>query len=60
MIGGGPISWQSRRQRSISTSTAEAEYVALFEASKQAAWISGFLEELHVARSLIGDCGILT
>lgn len=60
MLGGGPVSWQSRRQKSVSTSTAEAEYVALFEASKQAIWTTGFLNELHVADTLIDTDGILT
>ncbi|KAI0994142.1 hypothetical protein K3495_g14041 [Podosphaera aphanis] len=60
MLGGGPVCWQSRRQKSISTSTAEAEYVALFEASKQAAWTTGFLNELRVANTLIDKDGLLT
>lgn len=60
MIGGGPVCWQSRRQKSISTSTAEAEYVALFEASKQAIWVHGFLSDLRVAKELIDENGLLT
>lgn len=60
MLGNGPVSWQSRRQKSVSTSTAEAEYVALFEASKNATWLTGFLNELHVSEKLIDDSGILT
>ena len=59
MLGGGPICWQSKRQKSISTSTAEAEYVALCEASKQAIWVTGFLKELHIDNLLIDDGGIL-
>jgi hypothetical protein len=34
-LGGGPISWNSTKQRCVSTSTTEAEYVALSEVSKQ-------------------------
>ena len=55
MLGGGPVSWQSRRQKSISTSTAEAEYVALFEAAKQSIWVKRLLEELNVTEELLGD-----
>ncbi|KAI0995313.1 hypothetical protein K3495_g12869 [Podosphaera aphanis] len=60
MLGGGPICWQSKRQKSISASTAEAEYVALFEASKQIIWVTGFLDELHVFDKLVDDKGMLT
>ena len=59
MLGGGPVCWQSRKQKSVSTSTTEAEYVALSEASKQAIWVSRLLKELH-APELISDNGILT
>ena len=42
----GPISWTSKKQRSVSTSTTEAEYVALCQAGKQAVWSRGLLREL--------------
>lgn len=34
--------------------------MALFEASKQAVWVTGFLKELYAAESLIDNSGILT
>jgi|SRR5271167_2755799 len=40
------VAWTSRKQRSISTSTTEAEYVALCQAGKQAVWTRGLLKEL--------------
>lgn len=58
MLGGGPICWQSKRQKSVATSTTEAEYIALFEASKQSIWIRRLLTELKVANKLIGDDGM--
>ncbi|XP_059051907.1 uncharacterized protein LOC131846587 [Achroia grisella] len=42
----GAISWQSTKQRSVAISTAEAEYVSLSEASKEAVFLKRFLEEL--------------
>ena len=36
---GGPISWRSRKQKSIACSTMEAEYVSIAEACKEIVWI---------------------
>lgn len=42
----GAISWQSSKQRSIALSTAEAEYISLSEASKEAIFLRRFLKEI--------------
>ena len=42
----GAISWKSQRQRSTALSTAEAEYMALAEATKEAVWLKGFLSSV--------------
>ena len=47
LLNSGVITWNSTKQRCISTSTTEAEYVALSEASKQGQWIRGLLRELQ-------------
>lgn len=39
MLGGGPISWQSKLQSVVATSTAEAEYVAGAHAAREAVWL---------------------
>jgi hypothetical protein len=46
ILGGGPITWTSIKQRSVSTSTTESEYMALSEACKQGYWIRALLGEL--------------
>ena len=35
-IGGGPVSWSSRKQGSVALSTSEAEYVALSSSAQEA------------------------
>ena len=40
------ISWISKRQATVSTSTLEAEYVAMAEAAKEAKWLSGLMDEI--------------
>ena len=46
MLLGGPLAWYSRKQRSVSTSITEAEYVALCQGSKEAVWFRELLREL--------------
>jgi hypothetical protein len=43
MLTQGVITWSSKMQRSISTSTAEAEYHVPAYASKEAVWIRSLL-----------------
>lgn len=47
MLGGGPVTWVSHKQRCVATSTTESEYIALSEASKQGQWIRALLIELN-------------
>ncbi|KAA8899039.1 hypothetical protein TRICI_006407 [Trichomonascus ciferrii] len=46
MLAGGPISWRSSRQPSVTLSSAETEFVALSEAVKEALWLKLVAREL--------------
>lgn len=46
MLGNGIVSWASQRQKSVATSTTEAEYIAASEAVKELVWLERFLNEL--------------
>lgn len=39
LYGGAPISWQSKKQTCVATSSNEAEYIAASEAAKEAIWL---------------------
>jgi hypothetical protein len=54
MLFNGPLLWSSRKQRSVSTSTTEAEYVALCQGSKDAIWFRDLFKELGFTQFL-GD-----
>ena len=43
MLGGGAISWGSKKQTCITDSTIDAEFVALASASKEAQWLQDLL-----------------
>lgn len=45
-LAGGVVSWASKLQTNVVTSTTEAEYVAATFASKEAIWLKTLLEEL--------------
>ncbi|KAE8679209.1 Retrovirus-related Pol polyprotein from transposon TNT 1-94 [Hibiscus syriacus] len=45
-VAGGAVSWISKLQSIVATSTIEAEYVAATQASKEAIWLKMLLEEL--------------
>jgi len=38
-VGGAVFTWSSRRQKTVSNSSCEAEYIALSEASREALWL---------------------
>ena len=48
-LNGGPISWGSKKQSSVSLSTSEAEYIALSLAIQEGKWVHRLLCEILVA-----------
>ena len=46
LMNGGPVTWCSRSQESIATSTVEAEYVAAAEACKEVIWLRRLLTDI--------------
>ncbi|CAI7769664.1 unnamed protein product [Closterium sp. NIES-54] len=45
-LGGAAVSWRTKRQTVIATSTAEAEYIALFEGAREATYLRRLYEDL--------------
>ena len=45
-VHGNLVSWSSKRQKCVSLSTTEAEYVAASDSSKEAVWLSSLLIEI--------------
>ena len=47
-LGGNPISWLSRKQRTVARSSTEAEYRAVATTTAEIMWITNLLSELHI------------
>ncbi len=46
LMNGGAVSWSSKRQSTVSTSTAEAEYTALFSGAQEVRFLSQLLTDI--------------
>lgn len=51
LMGDSPISWKSKKQATISLSSAEAEYRAIKQVVGELTWLERLLSELHSAYS---------
>lgn len=58
-VNGDPISWASKKQRTVALSTCEAELYAEAAAIQEILWLRGLLKELglqsHVGSEVFGD-----
>lgn len=52
-LGRNTVQWHSSKQKSISTSTMEAKYVALARGAKEAIWVRMILKELDLFDFLV-------
>jgi Reverse transcriptase (RNA-dependent DNA polymerase)/gag-polypeptide of LTR copia-type len=55
MFYGGPISWSSKKQRSVATSSCESEYMALSTCTKQGQWVAQIFRDLGLAKYIGKD-----
>jgi hypothetical protein len=46
LLASGPVSWKSFAQKSVATSSTEAEYMAMCDCAKQVVWFKIMLDEL--------------
>jgi hypothetical protein len=52
-LGANTVWWKSRKQNSIAVSSCEAEYMALFEGSKDILWLRNLLCEFGICQGQI-------
>jgi hypothetical protein len=45
---GGPISWQSKLQPTVATSSLESEYMAMYAGLQEVVWLRGVMKELQL------------
>ena len=47
MYAGGPITWESKTQRTVALSSTEAEYMSLSESAREATWLRLLLNDMN-------------
>nr|GEX93560.1 hypothetical protein [Tanacetum cinerariifolium] len=52
VLNGGVVDWKSFKQSIFATSSAEVEYIAAFDASKEAVWVKKFIYGLGVVLTI--------
>nr|GEZ19698.1 retrovirus-related Pol polyprotein from transposon TNT 1-94 [Tanacetum cinerariifolium] len=52
LVYGGVVDWKSTKQSIFATSSTNAEYIAAFDASKEAVWIRKFIYGLGVVPTI--------
>jgi len=50
-IGGGAVSWKTKKQGCVALSSTEAEYMALCQSAKESVWLEEFVKGLGVSVS---------
>lgn len=53
LYAGGPVSWESKKQRTVALSTAEAEYMAFTEAAKEAIHLKQLANDMGIFQDKI-------
>ena len=51
LLAGAPVTWSSRKQRTVAKSTMEAEYMAASAAASEATWLWSLLSELGLPQT---------
>ena len=49
-VGGGPVSWSTKRQEMVAMSMTEAEYVAVLRAVQQVMWLLFFFDKVSLSQ----------
>ncbi|GKB90317.1 retrotransposon protein, putative, ty1-copia subclass [Tanacetum coccineum] len=52
VLNGGAVDWKSTKQSISATSSTDAEYIAAFDASKEAVWIRKFISGINVVPTI--------
>ncbi|GBM36439.1 Retrovirus-related Pol polyprotein from transposon RE2 [Araneus ventricosus] len=60
--GNAPVSWRTAKQKSMTLSSVEAEFLSICETSKELMWLKNVLEECQSTNVLLGDisCKLLS
>jgi hypothetical protein len=55
MLAGGAVAWRTMKQTLITTSTMQAEFIAVYEAVCEGLWIRNFLMQTKILSHIVTD-----
>ena len=59
MLAGGAVAWKTMKQTLITTSTMQAEYIAVYETMCEGLWIRNFLKQTKVLSHIVDDAIVI-
>lgn len=59
LMGGGPVTWKSQKQKSVALSSTEAEYYGQSMAATGVMWTRGLMKELQIQGAIPKDATVM-
>ena len=59
MMAGGAVAWKTMKQTLVTTSTMQAEYIAVYETMCEGLWIKNFLIQTEVLSHIVADALVI-
>ena len=59
MLAGGAVAWKTMKQTLVTTSTMQAEFIAVYEGMCEGLWIRNFLMQTRILSHIVSDALVI-